>query len=92
MGRSTTPTYRVEVVANVPMSWFGWDCRINGLPTAANAEKFRTGYNATFQPNSGHPNATTGDRVVPHISKVQVIRQRTGAVVAEAVGPMFEVV
>lgn len=92
MGRSYTPTYRIELVANVPMSMGAWNSKFNGRPTNANAERYRQSMNQSFQPNSGHPNAATGERVVPHIYKVVVVRQSTGKVVATALAPKFEVV
>lgn len=90
MGRSVTPTFRVEVTANVHITDMFWSVKQSGKPTAENAEKFRKMLNESFAP--GGVNAPKGDEIVPHISKVRVIRQSTNAVVAEASAPLFEVV
>lgn len=92
MGRSTTPTYRVEFVANVPMSMGAWNGKINGRATDANAERYRQSMNQSFQPGGVNSHVTEAHGVVPHISKVVVIRQSSNAVVATAQAPMFEVV
>lgn len=95
MGRSTTPLYSTEVDANVSMDFFGWNVKAYGKPTEANLEKMRTGYNQSFQPGGCNFHNIRGNNIVPHISAVRVRYnkgQRRGELVAEAKGPMFEVV
>ena len=91
MGRSTIPTYRVEVKANKPMGMFGWNGRQDGAATEANLEKWRQSYNTSFQ--IGGVNGPTSDsEIIVHISSAKLIRQSTGEVVAEVTGPAFEIV
>ena len=92
MGRSVTPTYRVEVQANTRMDMFSWDCKVNGRATETNLENWRQAYNASFGPGGVNWHVSEASGVVVHISKARLIRQRTGEVVAETNAPLFEVV
>ena len=90
MGRSTTPTYRVEVKANRPMGMFGWDSR-DGRANEANLELWRQGYNESFQ--VGGVNGPRADSdIIVHISSAKLVRQSTGEVVAEVNAPAFEII
>ena len=92
MGRSVTPTYRVEVRANVNMgTTYTWDGKIHGRANEANLEKWRKALNASFQPKGVNWHVSDSLGVVPHICRATLIRQRTGEVVAEVTAPMFEV-
>ncbi len=90
MGRSTTPTYLVEVKANKPIGMFGWNGRQDGAATEANLERWRQSYNTSFQ--IGGVNGPINESgVIVHISHAKLIRQSTGEVVAEVKGPAFEI-
>ena len=92
MGRSYTPTYRVEVtVNNGKLDLYGWDCKCHGRPTNSNAEKYRRKLNESFGPKGVNWHISKSCGVVVHVSSVRVIRQSTGAVVATAKAPLFEV-
>lgn len=91
MGRSTTPTYRVEVIANKVFGLFAWNGRQDGAATEANLEKWRQSYNTSFQVG-GVNGPRNDDDIVVHISSAKLVRQSTGEVVAEVTGPAFEIV
>ena len=92
MGRSVTPTYRVEVRLNTGyMTPSAWNCKQDGRPTEANLEKWRKELNASFQPDGVNGPRNDTDTVI-HIISAKIIRQRTGEVVSETTMPMFEVV
>ena len=91
MGCSTTPTYRVEVTANKSLSNFAWHGRQDGAATEANLEKWRQGYNASFQVG-GVNGPRSDDDIIVHISSARLIRQSTGEQVAETNAPAFEIV
>jgi len=92
MGRSVTPTYRVEVVTNVgritPMAW---DCKRDGRPNQKNIDQWRVDINKSFQPDGVNWHVSESSGIVQHISKATVIRQSTHEVVAVSEMPMFEV-
>jgi hypothetical protein len=92
MGRSATPTHRVESTVNVgsimPMAW---NCKQNGRATEDNLEKWRRDYNESFQPG-GVNGPRNGTDVILHISSARLVHQSTGRIVAETKAPMFEVV
>jgi len=90
MGRSTTPTFRTEVVDQEGIHHMTWNCKTHGRPTNANAETFRKMLNNSYLP--GGVNEHISKHFILHTSKVSVIRQSTGEVVAVANAPMFEVV
>lgn len=88
---STTPTYRVEVTANKSLSDFAWHGRQDGRATEANLEKWRQGYNTSFQVG-GVNGPRTGDDIIVHISSARLIHQNTGKLVAATNAPAFEIV
>lgn len=90
MGRSTTPTYRVEVTANKPIGFFAWNRR-DGLANEVNLELWRQSYNESFQVG-GVNGPINDDDIIVHISSAKLVRQSTGEVVAEVTGPAFEIV
>lgn len=84
MGRSTTPKYRIEFRANVHVTPFARDAKMNNVQL----EQFRKDMNYSF--NYGHNRPKDG--VIPHISGCTMVEQHTGNVIAKVNGPMFEVV
>lgn len=92
MGRSTAFIYSLDVEANVNMDMFGWEVKTHGKPTAENAERYRRTMNESFQPNGHNWHISQQMGVVAHLSKVTIVRQRDGKVMAEANAPAFEVV
>jgi hypothetical protein len=91
MGRSTTPTYRVEVTANKSLSDFAWYRSQDGAATEANLEKWRQGYNDSFQVGGVNGPRDEND-VIVHISAARLIRQSTEEQVAETRAPAFEII
>lgn len=99
MGRSYTPTYRVETFDNrMNVSLYqrrlescAWNCKRDGRPTEANAEKYRQEMNKTFLPGGVNYHISESCGFTIHISTVWIIRQSTGELVAKAKAPMFEV-
>lgn len=96
MGKSYTPTFRVEYRDNtnaqiLSFNPMAWDCKMDGRPTVANLEKWRQGYNKSFNPGGVNFHVSKEIGVIIHISNAKLIRQSTGEVVAETAMPMFEV-
>ncbi len=91
MGHSTTPTYRVEVEANRPLSTFAWHHHQDGCATEENLEKWRQGYNESFQVGGVNGPRDENDIIV-HISSARLVRQSTGMLVAEVNAPTFEII
>ncbi len=92
MSRTTTPTYRVEPTVNVgSISHFAWHYDQDGCANEANLEKWRQGYNKSFQVGgvNGPRNETD---VIVHISSARLIHQKTGELVAETHAPTFEII
>jgi hypothetical protein len=92
MGRSTTPTYRVETTVNKgALSPFAWHYHQDGCANEANLEKWRQGYNKSFQVGgvNGPRNETD---VIVHISSARLVRQSTNMLVAEVHAPAFEII
>lgn len=78
--------YRLALTANVVITDIGRD-RFMG---SAELERYRQHLNRSFQP--GGFNFPSGRKdIVPHVSRVRLIRQRDGAVVSGCSGPLFEV-
>lgn len=84
MGKSTTPRYRIEFTSNVYMTPHARDAKM----TTLQLEGYRKALNASFQP--GGVNAAR-EGIVPHISRLRLIDQRTGDVINGCCGPLFEV-
>ena len=94
MGKSTTPTHRIEIRTNdlKVMESYPWDSKHYGCATSVNLEKWRTVMNASFQPGGVNEHITEARGVVPHIISAKLIRQSTGEMVAETQMPAFEVI
>ena len=92
MGKSYTPTFRVEYQDNTGSNHMAWHSKRDGRPTVANLEKWRQEYNKSFNIDGVNFHASMHCGVIIHINKAKLIRQSTGEVVAETVMPVFEVV
>jgi hypothetical protein len=98
MGRSITPTFRVEyhdnpftaVELHVRDS-FAWKASY-GRPTAANLEKWRTAMNKSYAAGGVNEHISNMLGYVVNISAARIVRQATGEVVATYSAPMFEAV
>ena len=93
MGRTSTPTYRIEAASNVHgLELFGWDCRRNGRPTDTSAEIYRERLNQSFTFGGHNFHLSESAGIIIHVYEIRIVRQKTGEVVACAKAPMFEVV
>lgn len=97
MGRSYTPTFRVEYYDNTmhPLATprtLMYDYKRHGKPTAARAEDMRQMLNKSFAPGGVNFHASQAAGVVIHVTRLKIVRQSCTTVVAEARAPMFEVV
>jgi hypothetical protein len=98
MGRSYTPTYRVEYRDNTmtrwttPPHWLTYDSKRHGRPSNAKAEAIRVSLNASFGPDGVNFHVSQAAGVVIHVTKLWIVRQADGEVVGAATAPMFEVV
>jgi hypothetical protein len=98
MGRSITPTFRVEyhdnpfakVDLNVRHS-FSWNTKAYGRPTNANLEKWRTAMNKSYAAGGVNEHVSEMLGYAVSISAAQIVRQASGEVVATYTAPMFEV-
>lgn len=98
MGRTITPTYRVEY-----RDQSGWHkqgyadrngkCVLRKAPTDADAEEFRKAMNRSFNIGGSNYHVSEAAGKILHVSEV-VIRKNDmdGRMVAHAKMPMFEVV
>lgn len=93
MGRSTTPTYRVEiresgVNTGKRYRWQGaWNSRYSGRPTDATLAEYIKKHEASTEP--GGVNECLGRMKV---DSACVIRQSTGEIVASYTAPAFAVI
>jgi hypothetical protein len=97
MGRSFTPTYRVEyrtnnMHPNAPSNWLTYDYKRHGKPTAAKAEDMRKRLNTSFDRDGINFHVSKAAGVVLHVTSLKIVHQESTEVVAEATAPMFEVV
>ena len=92
MGRTTTPTFRVEHRTNVGhITAAAWDTKRDGRPTNAAAAAYRAQLNASLQPGGcNNPDPKPTD-VVMHVTEVRVYRNATNVLIASDHAPMFEV-
>ena len=90
---SRTLTFRTEVFDNT-RRWgrLTWDCKTHGRPTDKNAEKFRVSLNKSYALGGCNYPISQSYGFIIHASKVRVIRQSTGEIVAKADAPTFEIV
>lgn len=96
MGRSTTPTYRIEVTGGFRMTNMAWQMGRGfgvsyGKPTDANLAKLIQDMNESMAPGGVNGHLSAGRATPARITKAQVVRQSTDKVVATYAAPMFEV-
>lgn len=80
MGRIVTPAFRVEAIrrgGNV-VDLYAWDSKVYGRPNGDNLLRFLEKYNESFRPGG------INEHVDREYLEARLIRQSTGAVVAEA--------
>ena len=92
MGRSTTLTFIAETTDQTGTYVITWNTKTHGKPTDENAARYRKGLNDSFLPGGVNEHVITREGAVIHTSKVKVIRQSSGEVVAKDYAPLFEVV
>ena len=95
MGRTITPTYRVEFKDNVSGHYWNtqaWNGNSDGRATAQNLETWRNRYNKSFQSDGNNFHCSKSVGRIIHISEARLIRQASGDVVATTKMPMFEVI
>jgi hypothetical protein len=97
MGRSYTPTFRVEYRDQKGWHDQAWSdplgrTQLRKDPTDAQAEEWRKTMNRSFDLGGTNYHVSQATGILLHISEVRIIRQKTGKVVATAKMPMFEVV
>lgn len=94
MGKSYTPTFRVEYRDNASRTTSDmiWDCKTDGQPTVANLEKWRQGYNRSFNHGGTNYHVSLSIGIIVHINKAWIVRQSTDEIVAATAMPTFEVV
>lgn len=87
MGKSYTPTYRVEY-----RDQSGWHSECwNGKATEARLEQWRVARNGSMQPGGVNAHIPPALGFQPHISHAKLVHQKSGQVVATTKMPMFEV-
>lgn len=91
MGRSYTPTYRVEYRDQKGWHIEAWIAKDRGRPTKDNIKRWRDAMHESFKPGGVNEQVTELYGFLPHISKARIIHQREAAIVAEFTAPMFEV-
>jgi hypothetical protein len=90
MGKSITPTYRVEYRDNASRSTSSMCWR--GKASKERLEQWRKDYNKSFNPGGVNYHVSQSLGIVVHISHAWLIHQRTNECVAETKMPMFELV
>lgn len=91
MGRSVTPTFRVETTGTIGMTPACWNTKSYGRPSEKTAREYVEKFNESLEPGKcnehirkAYPNA--------RMTGAKIIRQSTGEVVASYAAPMFQVV
>lgn len=88
MGKTITPTYRVEY-----RDQSGWHSECwSGRATTTRLEDWRVARNSSMQPGGVNEHVAPAIGYVPHISHAKLVHQKSGEVVATTVMPMFEAV
>ncbi len=86
MGRTTTPTFRVEIDGQR----MAWDRR-NGRPTDANLERFVLVYAKSHEAGGVNEHISKMFGRVPYPTTARIVRQRNGATVASWMAGVFQV-
>lgn len=99
MGKTFTPTYRLEVTENARKSYtaplrgmhntFGWKAKEYGKPTTANLEKWITAYHESLKLGGCNEHLSRSLGYLPTLKAAKIIRQSTGEVMAEWNAPAF---
>jgi hypothetical protein len=91
MGKSVTPTYRVEYRDN-SQPFGAWHSMIwRGKATTTRLESWRIEYNKSFGRAGINFHISQSLGFILHISHARIIRQCTGETVTQTTMPMFEV-
>lgn len=96
MGRSITPTYRVEYSDNDGVQRrpfaksMGWNGKSAGRATQANLQKWRDTFNASFERGGVNEHISTAAGFVVRIGNCRIVEQATDRVVATFTAPAFE--
>lgn len=96
MGRTNTPTYRVEMEerrtgsSNPAITRMAWDCRSKGRPTDPNLERYVLAHVDSLKAGgvNVHLSESLGFMPIPHSARI--VRQSTGRVVASWEAAMFQ--
>ena len=99
MGRSFTPTFRIETgpatcpgKATVVTSTHGWDAKSYGRPTKANLDKYALATIKSMHLGGCNEHISKGYGFIPVPAWIKVVRQATGEVVAEWKPAPFQVI
>lgn len=68
-----------------------WNGKRDGRPTAASLERWRQGYNRSFQPGGTNWRVSQAIGHVIHIQRARIVHQKSGEIIATVAMPMFEV-
>lgn len=89
MGRSLTPTYRVEYYDQAKHKRH---CAWEGRATDKRLAQWVKDLNYSFMPGGVNVHISHSLRYMPHVHKAKIIRQATGEIVAVYHAPAFEVI
>ena len=93
MGKSTTPTFRIELKMNGNFNTsFVFDTKEHGRPTIGNAEKYRNGMNNSLKEGGTNYHITERQGFYKPYTDARIINQKTKEIVIEFKAPMFEVI
>jgi len=96
MGKSTTPKYRVEYFDNTSGKILphtqAWDCKSYGRPSLENLEKWRKSMNQSFKPGGVNYHISESAKILIHITKASIVRQKDNVVVTYVKMPLFEAI
>lgn len=93
MGRTITPTYRVEFKDNTSGKYWNsqsWESKAYGQPTDTNLESWRQRYNKSFGIEGVNFHCSRSVGFIIHIHTARLIRQATGEIIATTTMPAFE--
>ena len=83
MNELIIPCCRIEVEATASLQGFAWDPKHHGEPTEENVRKWMDSMNKSFAPGGVNERTSEGLDEPLRITKVRVVEQKTGHVVAE---------
>ena len=91
MGRTTTPTYRLEIsIPKARMTPMAWKSKEYGKPNAANLEKYIMAFAKSLKPGGANSHITKAYGFQPPVA-ARVVHQSTGNVIATWNAPAFMV-